>query len=1189
MPLSRFTHKLNSWVYWTIPLAAIACHHRVNAQSIVPAQDGVGTVTQSQSNRIDISGGQLSQDGANLFHSFSQFNLDRGQIANFLSQPQIQNILSRINGGEPSLINGVLQVSGGNSNLFLLNPAGIVFGVNASLNLPASFTATTATGINFNNRSFNVFGNNSYADLVGNPTGLSFGNSQPAGIVNDGKLEVKTGEHINLIAGTVVSNGSVNAPQGKINIAAIPGTSMVKISQPGNVLSLEISASEISNFNPVTLPQLLTGGVKQGDVVVKNVNAGTATIAANHNLDLTNSNINTSGNLTLHARDTLVIKDSRENPVQIKVGNRLLMQGDRAIDIFALNNLKSTISAGENLTLRSSNTVSGDAHFDAGGNFTIEDLQGKLGGLFSPYDPVIRASGNVSFQNYTGASLHILAGGSVNIPGTIAITGTDATNGLQETVTLADGKTVNINGRNAPTVDIRAGTTNFGTAGITGGNNGFTPNPPATSNNPTSSSITIGNINFNATDANNPPLVFLTNEYAPNSNLAPGDITVTGTINTANNLTSGDIAIAGRNNVNINQLTTTVNNVTTAAVTPNTGNINILAGGDINATGLITTQNPTNGTSGEINLQAKNSIATRNLVSSSSFGNGGKITLNSGKNIQVGAIDSRGNINGGEVDITASRLFRATDSILVTDPITEGNIAVSIDSNGGQNSGAITIRHEGIGIIPFNIGDAGINGTQNSIISSSNNRILPPQSFRTSYTQGNIQIITGTPPTTEDTTINRPKTPPINPPQTTSLIPPLNPGIGNRDRLITDDFGQLPKFNRNITTQDSQQILQQIESNTGIKPALIYATFAPPHLDLDIAQDSPHLSDAARDNFQLELVMVTPKGLPVRKTLPITRKKFLQIAKQFRKEVTNPNEPDAFLDAAQQLDRWLVAPLESELKQRQIKNLAFIMDAGLRSLPIAALHDGKKFLVERYSVGLMPSLSLTDTRYVDVRNAQVLAMGADKFIDQKPLAAVPVELKTITGKLWQGKSFINEQFTAQNLIAQRQQQPFGIVHLATHGEFKPGGVQNSYIQMWNERLQLDRLRQLQLNQPPVELMVLSACRTALGDEEAELGFAGLANQAGVKSAMGSLWYVSDEGTLGLMTSFYRDLKQAPIKAEALRQAQIAMLEGKIRIQEGKLIAGSDRVNLPPTLAHINNTDLKHPYYWAGFTIVGNPW
>lgn len=106
-----------------------------------------GTIVSPNGNRIDITGGQFSQDGTNLFHSFGEFGLDSNQTANFLSNPSIQNILSRVTGGNPSLINGLIQVTGGNSHLFLMNPAGIIFGQNAQLNVPASFTATTATGI----------------------------------------------------------------------------------------------------------------------------------------------------------------------------------------------------------------------------------------------------------------------------------------------------------------------------------------------------------------------------------------------------------------------------------------------------------------------------------------------------------------------------------------------------------------------------------------------------------------------------------------------------------------------------------------------------------------------------------------------------------------------------------------------------------------------------------------------------------------------------------------------------------------------------------------------------------------------------------------------------------------------------------------------------------------------------------
>jgi CHAT domain-containing protein len=237
----------------------------------------------------------------------------------------------------------------------------------------------------------------------------------------------------------------------------------------------------------------------------------------------------------------------------------------------------------------------------------------------------------------------------------------------------------------------------------------------------------------------------------------------------------------------------------------------------------------------------------------------------------------------------------------------------------------------------------------------------------------------------------------------------------------------------------------------------------------------------------------------------------------------------------------------------------------------------------------MPSLSLTDTRYVDVKNTSVLAMGASQFVDQSSLPSVPVELATIVGKLWSGKSYLNSSFTLENLKAARNQVPYGIIHLATHAEFKLSNPKNSYIQFWNSKLRIDQLRQLGLKKSPVELLVLSACRTALGDEQVELGFAGLAAQAGVKSVVGSLWYVSDEGTLALMSEFYDRLKQAPIKAEALRQTQVAMLNGEVRFEQGKLITSDGSLALPSSLARLGNSNFSHPYYWSAFTMIGNPW
>jgi CHAT domain-containing protein len=265
------------------------------------------------------------------------------------------------------------------------------------------------------------------------------------------------------------------------------------------------------------------------------------------------------------------------------------------------------------------------------------------------------------------------------------------------------------------------------------------------------------------------------------------------------------------------------------------------------------------------------------------------------------------------------------------------------------------------------------------------------------------------------------------------------------------------------------------------------------------------------------------------------------------------------------------------------------MDGGMRSLPLAALHDGEKFIIDRYSIGMTPSLSLTSTFYRDIRNSQVLAMGAATFPDQEPLPAVPTELSVIATQLWQGSYFLNGDFTMSNLRNQVKQRDLGIIHLATHASFLSGDASKSFIQLWDSRLGLDQLRGMGWHNPQVDLLVLSACQTAIGDRQAELGFAGVAVQSGVRSAIASLWQVSDEGTLGLMTEFYTKLKQSPIKAEALRQAQLAMQRGEIKIINGELVTGDRRFPLPPELANVNEQDFTHPYYWSAFTMIGSPW
>ncbi|NEP09316.1 MAG: CHAT domain-containing protein [Symploca sp. SIO2C1] len=443
------------------------------------------------------------------------------------------------------------------------------------------------------------------------------------------------------------------------------------------------------------------------------------------------------------------------------------------------------------------------------------------------------------------------------------------------------------------------------------------------------------------------------------------------------------------------------------------------------------------------------------------------------------------------------------------------------------------------------------------------------------------------------------------------------------------------------TLEQTQANLQKIEEATGTKPAIIYVFFVPTTASLQTPPSSNKSLTRRRETHQtrrieiptqisltpnkpkqpetiwhfgsyslsaseelpssqrlkpqptdeLELILVTTKGKPIRHRIRgANRRQVMKLVNSYRTKITNEtSKPSAYQQPAQQLYQWLVAPLEPDLQAQEINNLTFILDNGLRSLPLAALHDGTGFIVEKYSIGLMPSLSLTDTRYLDIRNTQMLAMGAAEFNDQSPLPAVPMELSTLTGQLWQGTSFLNEEFTLNKLKSARNTQPFGIVHLATHGEFRSGKPNNSYIQLWDTKLQLDQMRELGFHNPQVELLVLSACRTALGDPEAELGFAGLAVLAGVKSALGSLWYVSDEGTLGFMSNFYQQLQSAPIKAEALRQTQLAMLRGEVRLENGKLVSSDRTIPLSPELQNLGDKDLTHPYYWSAFTLIGSPW
>ena len=569
---------------------------------ITAAPDGTNTSVTPAGNTFSITGG--TQAGGNLFHSFQQFGLDAGQTATFLANPAIQNILGRVTGGSASIINGQLQVTGSNANLYLMNPAGIVFGAGASLNVPGSFTATTANGIGIGNGWFNAVGSNNYAALVGTPNQFAFTTSQPGAIINAGNLAVGQGQSITLLGGTVINTGTLTAPGGTVTIAAVTGENLVRVSQDGSLLSLDLPITTRDALNPATttplsLPALLTGGnlasatgltvdngvvkltgsgipIATGDVVAQTATAQTVNLAAANNVTLVNSQLQATGDLTVQAANTVTVRDSVTTPVLLQAGGDLTVQGNQSVDIFVLNHPDSRLVAGGNMVLRSAGTINSDAHYFTGGSLNFEQLNGAPGNVFSLYDPIILAAGDVTLGDYTGASLHILAGGSVtlgnvliNAPGSqtdtinrdnTALFNSSRTFASLAPITRADGSPAYINvaptidsagnvqriptaanqlvidGRN-PTLDVRAGI-DWNQLGGLPSNLLPTPlpNDAPTATQPTLTTATNANITVNSIQVNgmgssgNPGNILLTNQYHPNTALTGGAIQVLGTV-----------------------------------------------------------------------------------------------------------------------------------------------------------------------------------------------------------------------------------------------------------------------------------------------------------------------------------------------------------------------------------------------------------------------------------------------------------------------------------------------------------------------------------------------------------------------------------------------------------------------------------------------------------------------------------
>ncbi|MGK7891890.1 MAG: CHAT domain-containing protein [Leptolyngbyaceae cyanobacterium] len=314
---------------------------------------------------------------------------------------------------------------------------------------------------------------------------------------------------------------------------------------------------------------------------------------------------------------------------------------------------------------------------------------------------------------------------------------------------------------------------------------------------------------------------------------------------------------------------------------------------------------------------------------------------------------------------------------------------------------------------------------------------------------------------------------------------------------------------------------------------------------------------------RLDVIISLPQRPLQHFSSPIPETDLTQLINEFRDNLVIRSRLD-FRSQSRQLYDWLLRPAAEWLSQTQIKTLVFVLDGPLRQIPMTALNDGDRYLIEQYQVVVAPGLTLVNSTPTYNSSPHVLMAGLSKARHGfSPLAYVGMELQQIRESV-SGSVLLDEQFTSQALRQKITNQPFPWIHIASHGQFS-SNWENTFLIAWDKHLSIDELRQIlqdgqRSSQTPIDLLVLSACETATGDPRAPLGLAGMAVKAGARSTLATQWSVNDGVTAQFMAQFYRYLAAGMTKAEALRQSQLWLLQFE---------------------------RFTHPLYWAPYVLIGD--
>lgn len=317
---------------------------------------------------------------------------------------------------------------------------------------------------------------------------------------------------------------------------------------------------------------------------------------------------------------------------------------------------------------------------------------------------------------------------------------------------------------------------------------------------------------------------------------------------------------------------------------------------------------------------------------------------------------------------------------------------------------------------------------------------------------------------------------------------------------------------------------------------------------------------------RLEVILSLPGQSLRHHTIETSKTEIEKTLLDLRKNLVTRTSRNYFTPA-QTVYEWLIEPIEAQLAEAGVKTLVFVPDGLFRNIPMGALYDGEKFLLEKYGVAITPGLKLIDPKPLKRLELKGLTAGiSEGRLGLPPLPNVKIEVNEVHSEL-SGVVLLNELFTRSTLQQEVLQTPFPVIHIATHGQFG-SKAEDTFILAWDERINVNELDNLLRGRDrsnsgrAIELLVLSACQTATGDNRAALGLAGMAVRAGARSTLATLWYIDDAATVPLMVQFYNTLNESNVmtKAEALRRAQLSLLQ---------------------------NRSYQHPIYWAPYVLVGN--